>query len=218
MRQAGVDDYETFVKRDPRRRSPTAPSRSRWSRTTSARWSARHSVSRVGRATSTSRSRSPTRRASAATPLMRRLAARRRLGQCHGVVHRRRRSHGRRRRSPTGPKRSSRCSPAASPTPASTRCRSCSRALEVAQRPRATSNCMWASPREVLNIVQADEIGCDIITVTRTSSRRSRRSEGPRRVLARRPSRCSATTPSAPNTSSSRAQTRHTANVEHPNW
>jgi transaldolase len=25
---------------------------------------------------------------------------------------------------------------------------------------------LWASPREVLNIVQADEIGCDIITVT----------------------------------------------------
>jgi transaldolase len=25
---------------------------------------------------------------------------------------------------------------------------------------------IWASPREVLNIVQADAIGCDIITVT----------------------------------------------------
>ena len=25
---------------------------------------------------------------------------------------------------------------------------------------------IWASPREVLNIVQADEIGCHIITVT----------------------------------------------------
>ena len=25
---------------------------------------------------------------------------------------------------------------------------------------------MWASPREVLNVVQADEIGCDIITLT----------------------------------------------------
>jgi transaldolase len=25
---------------------------------------------------------------------------------------------------------------------------------------------IWASPREILNIVQADEIGCDIITVT----------------------------------------------------
>ena len=25
---------------------------------------------------------------------------------------------------------------------------------------------IWASPREVLNIVQADQIGCDIVTVT----------------------------------------------------
>jgi transaldolase len=25
---------------------------------------------------------------------------------------------------------------------------------------------LWASPRELLNIIQADEIGCDIITVT----------------------------------------------------
>ena len=25
---------------------------------------------------------------------------------------------------------------------------------------------LWASPRELLNVVQADEIGCDIITVT----------------------------------------------------
>ena len=25
---------------------------------------------------------------------------------------------------------------------------------------------LWASPREVLNLVQAEEIGCDIITIT----------------------------------------------------
>ena len=25
---------------------------------------------------------------------------------------------------------------------------------------------LWASPREVLNIIQADQIGCDVITVT----------------------------------------------------
>ena len=25
---------------------------------------------------------------------------------------------------------------------------------------------LWASPREVLNVVQADQVGCDIITVT----------------------------------------------------
>lgn len=40
------------------------------------------------------------------------------------------------------------------------------RCLEVlAERPRA--ELLWASPRELLNIFQADAIGCDIITVTR---------------------------------------------------
>lgn len=34
----------------------------------------------------------------------------------------------------------------------------------TAERPNV--ELLWASPREVLNIIQADEIGCDIITVT----------------------------------------------------
>jgi transaldolase len=34
----------------------------------------------------------------------------------------------------------------------------------MADAPRA--ELIWASPREVLNIVQADQIGCHIITVT----------------------------------------------------
>ena len=38
-------------------------------------------------------------------------------------------------------------------------------ALE-AMRPHPALELIWASPREVLNIVQADEIGCHIITVT----------------------------------------------------
>ena len=38
-------------------------------------------------------------------------------------------------------------------------------ALEVI-RPAGNIELVWASPREVLNIVQADEIGCHIITVT----------------------------------------------------
>jgi len=38
----------------------------------------------------------------------------------------------------------------------------CKQAL--ASRPKA--ELLWASPRELLNIFQADEIGCDIITVT----------------------------------------------------
>lgn len=38
-------------------------------------------------------------------------------------------------------------------------------ALEIV-RPLPRVELLWASPREVLNLVQADEIGCDIITVT----------------------------------------------------
>jgi transaldolase len=33
-------------------------------------------------------------------------------------------------------------------------------------KPFPKAEILWASPREVLNIVQADEIGCHIITVT----------------------------------------------------
>jgi len=32
--------------------------------------------------------------------------------------------------------------------------------------PHSNQELIWASPRELLNIVQADEIGCHIITVT----------------------------------------------------
>jgi transaldolase len=40
--------------------------------------------------------------------------------------------------------------------------RACKKAL--ASRPKA--ELLWASPRELLNIFQADEVGCDIITAT----------------------------------------------------
>ncbi len=33
-------------------------------------------------------------------------------------------------------------------------------------KPYSSVELIWASPREVLNIIQADEIGCHIITVT----------------------------------------------------
>src|SRR5665213_3140409 len=39
------------------------------------------------------------------------------------------------------------------------------RALEI-MRPRPQQKLIWASPREVFNVVQADRIGCHIITVT----------------------------------------------------
>ena len=33
-------------------------------------------------------------------------------------------------------------------------------------RPLPKAELIWASPRELLNIIQADQIGCQIITVT----------------------------------------------------
>jgi transaldolase len=39
------------------------------------------------------------------------------------------------------------------------------KALDIL-RPHAQLELIWASPREVFNVVQADEIGCHIITVT----------------------------------------------------
>ena len=59
----------------------------------------------------------------------------------------------------------SRSSPGGSPTPVSIPCRSCARAVEImAAAPAA--ECIWASPREVLNLVQANSAGCHIITMT----------------------------------------------------
>ena len=40
-----------------------------------------------------------------------------------------------------------------------------SEAVEIA-RPAENAELIWASPREVLNILQADAVGCHIITVT----------------------------------------------------
>ena len=39
------------------------------------------------------------------------------------------------------------------------------RCLEVLQ-PRPEVRLIWASPREILNVIQADEVGCHVITVT----------------------------------------------------
>jgi len=39
-------------------------------------------------------------------------------------------------------------------------------ACKEALRPRPKAELLWASPREVLNIFQADQVGCDIITCT----------------------------------------------------
>ncbi len=51
---------------------------------------------------------------------------------------------------------------------------------------RPGAELIWASPREVLNIVQAEEIGCHIITVTHDLlGQAAPARQGPRRVLAR---------------------------------
>jgi transaldolase len=39
-------------------------------------------------------------------------------------------------------------------------------ALQICRASAPSAELLWASPRELLNIVQAAEIGCDIITVT----------------------------------------------------
>jgi Transaldolase len=39
-------------------------------------------------------------------------------------------------------------------------------ALEILETVAPTAELIWASPREVLNLVQADSIGCHIITMT----------------------------------------------------
>jgi transaldolase len=42
-----------------------------------------------------------------------------------------------------------------------------SRSLEIIESLAPRAELIWASPREVLNLVQADSIGCHIITMTR---------------------------------------------------
>ena len=49
--------------------------------------------------------------------------------------------------------------------PGSTRCRSW-RARSTSWWTAPRSELIWASPREVLNVVQADQVGCHIITMT----------------------------------------------------
>jgi transaldolase len=61
--------------------------------------------------------------------------------------------------------RSSRCSPAASPTPGAIRSRSCG-ACKAALRALPKAELLWASPRELLNVFHAQEAGADIITMT----------------------------------------------------
>ena len=67
---------------------------------------------------------------------------------------------------------------------ASTRCRSCASAARILKaRPKA--ELLWASPRELLNIFQADEVGCHIITVHQRHPQEAVAGrQGPGRLLA----------------------------------
>ncbi len=62
---------------------------------------------------------------------------------------------------------------------------------------------IWASPREVLNVVQADQVGCHIITMTHDLLRSSARSARTSSSSRSRPCRCSTATRSPPASRSS---------------
>ena len=67
--------------------------------------------------------------------------------------------------------------------------------LEI-MRAAPRAELIWASPRELLNVVQADTIGCHIITVHERRAGQARHArQGPRRSSRWRPSRCSTATP-----------------------
>ena len=58
------------------------------------------------------------------------------------------------------------------------------RAVEI-MRDAPRAELIWASPREILNVVQADQVGCHIITVTHDLLEEARVArQGPRSVLA----------------------------------
>ena len=65
----------------------------------------------------------------------------------------------------TAPVRWCPCSPVALPTRAVTRSRSWRRPSRCCSR-IPNLELLWASPREVLNVCQAESVGCHIITVT----------------------------------------------------
>ena len=69
------------------------------------------------------------------------------------------------RRWRVGRRRWSRCSPEGSRTPGRTQCHSWQTAVKLVS-PHAAIELLWASPRELLNIFQANDVGCHIITAT----------------------------------------------------
>ena len=165
MRKAGITDYRAFCPTTSCSSSPTGRFPSRSSPTISTKWSARRGRSPAGARTSTSRFRSPTRGAKPRYDLVRDGSRTRGQAQRDRDDDARPGARRGRRARPAARRPTSRFSPAASPTPAATRSRSWPRRSRLLHVAPATE-LIWASPRELLNIFQADAIGCHIITVT----------------------------------------------------
>ena len=89
----------------------------------------------------------------------------RREGQRDGADDAGAGQRGRRAGSPAARRATSRSSPDGSPTPDAIRAAH-DRSRSSVLRAHPNAELIWASPRELLNIVQADAIGCHIITVT----------------------------------------------------
>ena len=92
-----------------------------------------------------------------------RAVARRRQDQHDRDLHAPSRSPARSMRWPAARRPASRCSPAGSPISASTIGRSCRTPIARARKTRNVE-IIWASTREVFNVVEADAMGCHIIT------------------------------------------------------
>ena len=89
--------------------------------------------------------------------------ARRHQDQRDGDLHARAGGRARSMRSPAARRLAFRCLPGGSPISASTTGRSC-RTPSRARGKTPNVEIIWASTREVFNVVEADEMGCHIIT------------------------------------------------------
>ena len=187
MRKAGVERLRGVRQGGPASTSTTSRSRSRCSPTSSPRCGARRTRSRPGARTCTSRCRSRTRaRESADAARRKSCPARGRAAERHGAVHARagaRRRPGAARRRAGGGLGLRRPHRRHGPRPVPF--------MKAALRhlpapPAPSAELLWASPRELLNIVQAAEIGCDIITVTAGHAEEDGAlRQGPRRLQPR---------------------------------
>ena len=113
--------------------------------------------------------------------------ARRRQDQHDGDLHGRAGRHARWTRSAAERRLASRCLPDGSPISASTTGRSC-RMRSRSARKTKNIEIIWASTREAYNVIEADEMGCHIITAPADVLKKlpAHRHQDRRRTLARR--------------------------------